>query len=175
MSQQRTLRHDLVAMTLAAAAATIAMSANAAVDTFAKIGDIKGESIDPKHPGAIEVLSWSFGITALKRNAACSQELHITKFVDAATPKLMTGVALGKIHPTAVLTVRRTGTDPEDYLIVTMKEVLVTSVQPGASSGGEALESVSLAYSSADIVYKPQDPRGELGEKVEGAITATCP
>ena len=34
-----------------------------ASDIFAKIGDIKGESLDDKHKDEIEVLSWSWGMT----------------------------------------------------------------------------------------------------------------
>ena len=34
-----------------------------ASDIFAKIGDIKGESLDDKHKDQIEVLSWSWGVT----------------------------------------------------------------------------------------------------------------
>ena len=33
-----------------------------ASDIFAKIGDIKGESLDAKHKDEIEVLSWSWGV-----------------------------------------------------------------------------------------------------------------
>jgi bacteriocin-like protein len=32
-------------------------------DIFAKLGDIKGESIDDKHKDEIEVLSYNFGVT----------------------------------------------------------------------------------------------------------------
>ena len=34
-----------------------------AADIFAKLGDIKGESLDDKHKGEIEVLSYSRGVT----------------------------------------------------------------------------------------------------------------
>ena len=34
-----------------------------AADIFAKIGDIKGESLDSKHKDEIEVLSFSWGLT----------------------------------------------------------------------------------------------------------------
>jgi len=34
-----------------------------ASDIFAKIGDIKGESVDSKHKDEIEVLSFSWGVT----------------------------------------------------------------------------------------------------------------
>ena len=33
-----------------------------AADIFAKIGDIKGESLDDKHKDEVEVLSWSWGV-----------------------------------------------------------------------------------------------------------------
>ena len=32
-------------------------------DIFAKLGDIKGESLDAKHKDEIEVLSFSWGVT----------------------------------------------------------------------------------------------------------------
>ena len=31
-------------------------------DIFAKLGDIKGESLDSKHKDEVEVLSWSWGV-----------------------------------------------------------------------------------------------------------------
>ncbi|KAF5407941.1 MAG: hypothetical protein Udaeo2_19210 [Candidatus Udaeobacter sp.] len=36
-----------------------------ASDIFAKLGDIKGESIDDKHKDEIEVLSFSWGVRTL--------------------------------------------------------------------------------------------------------------
>ena len=38
------------------------VSASMAADIFAKIGDIKGESLDAKHKDEVEVLSWSWGV-----------------------------------------------------------------------------------------------------------------
>ena len=43
-----------------------------AADIFAKIGDIKGESIDAKHKDEIEVLSFSWGVTNSVANAAAT-------------------------------------------------------------------------------------------------------
>ena len=34
-----------------------------ATDIFMKLGDIKGESLDDKHKGEIEVMSYSWGVT----------------------------------------------------------------------------------------------------------------
>ena len=39
-----------------------------ASDIFAKIGDIKGESLDSKHKDEVEVLSWSWGVSAKRHD-----------------------------------------------------------------------------------------------------------
>ena len=39
-----------------------------ASDIFAKLGDIKGESLDDKHKDEIEVLSFSWGVTGSHSN-----------------------------------------------------------------------------------------------------------
>ena len=54
--------HHLVVGALAAAATIGATGAVAAADMFLKLGDIKGESTDAKHPGEIAVLAWSWGV-----------------------------------------------------------------------------------------------------------------
>ena len=51
----------LVYAGLVAASVASTTSVVSASDIFAKIGDIKGESLDSKHKDEIEVLSWSWG------------------------------------------------------------------------------------------------------------------
>ena len=41
-----------------------------ASDIFAKLGDIKGESLDSKHKEEVEVLSWSWGVN---RTGPCAR------------------------------------------------------------------------------------------------------
>jgi bacteriocin-like protein len=41
--------------------------AGGAVDVFAKIGDIKGESMDTAHKGEIEIESFSWGVTPTRK------------------------------------------------------------------------------------------------------------
>ena len=41
--------------------------AGGAVDTFAKIGDIKGESMDKGHKGEIEIESFSWGVSPIRK------------------------------------------------------------------------------------------------------------
>ena len=72
-----------------------------ASDIFAKIGDIKGESLDDKHKDEIEVLSWSWGVTNAGATTAGGgggagkasfHDLSFTHKIDKASPVLMQGV-----------------------------------------------------------------------------------
>jgi type VI secretion system secreted protein Hcp len=73
-----------------------------ASDIFAKIGDIKGESLDAKHKDEIEVLSFSWGVTTTGATAtgggggagkATFQDLSIVHKIDKASPLLMRACA----------------------------------------------------------------------------------
>ena len=75
-----------------------------ASDIFAKIGDIKGESLDDKHKDEIEVLSFSWGVTNTGVIAAGGgggagkatfQDLSIVHKIDKASPLLMQACATG--------------------------------------------------------------------------------
>ena len=75
-----------------------------ASDIFAKLGDIKGESIDDKHKDEIEVLSFSWGVTNPGSisfaggggvGKATFQDLIIVHKIDKASPLLMKACAAG--------------------------------------------------------------------------------
>src|ERR1700704_1510183 len=75
-----------------------------ATDIFAKIGDIKGESLDAKHKDEIEVLSFSWGLTngvsigaggGAGAGKATFQDLTIVHNIDKASPLLMKACATG--------------------------------------------------------------------------------
>lgn len=182
------IRRELLAVTLAVATAGTLTSAFAASDIFAKIGDIKGESIDSKHKAEIDILSWSWGLTGPTRNspgvpqrpvgpaqAACAQEIFLTKNVDAASPLLMANAALGTTLKDATLALRKADSSQEDYLVITLKDVLVSSVSSGASrAGGDAIETVSLVFSSANVKFRPQDSEGKLGNAIEASVPGSC-
>ena len=72
-----------------------------ASDIFAKIGDIKGESLDDKHKDEIEVLSWSWGVSNAGQmrggsgggeGKASFHDLSFTHKIDKASPVLLQGV-----------------------------------------------------------------------------------
>lgn len=141
-----------------------------AVDQFIKIGDIEGESQDDAHAGEIEVLAWSWGMsqsgtmhtgTGGGAGKVSIQDLSLTKYVDKATPNLMKACSDGSQFPEAVLTVRKAGTNPLEYIIITMKNVIVTSLSTGGSGGEDQItENTTLNFSEVAVDYQPQAADG---------------
>jgi type VI secretion system secreted protein Hcp len=164
-------------MTLAAAAAAVAIDANAAVDMFAKIGDIKGESQDDKHKDYFDVLEWTWGVTGPQRKTpVCPHEFSIDKYVDAASPLLVAAAAQGKVFPSASVSVRKAGSTAGDYLTFTFSSVVITSIDSKAMITLDRLnETMTLAYASATISYAPLQPDGTLGAPVTATVAASCP
>ena len=142
-----------------------------ASDIFAKIGDIKGESPDAKHKGEIEVLSFSWGVTNAANigagggagaGRATFNDLSFTHTIDKASPKLLEACATGAHLKEGTITRRKAGKGQEEYLIIKMNDIIVTSVSLGDSSGGAGSENVSLAFAKVDLEYRPQNPNGTL-------------
>jgi len=142
-----------------------------AIDIFAKIGDIKGESIDSKHKDEIEVLSFSWGVanpashtsgSGAGTGKATFQDLSIVHKIDKATPSLLTACATGEHIKEATVTHRKEGKGQQEFLIVKLNDVLVTSVVHGGDTSGPASETVSLAFAKVDLEYRPQKADGSL-------------
>ena len=141
-----------------------------AVDMFIKIGDIKGESKDKKHGKEIDVLAWSWGVSnsgnaqigggagAGKVNV---QDLSFTKYIDSASCPLLLAASNGKHYKEALLTVRKAGEHPVEYVKIKMEEVLITSLSTGGSGGEDRLtENVSLNFAKVSVDYTPQKDDG---------------
>jgi type VI secretion system secreted protein Hcp len=176
--------HHLLVGALAAAATVGATNAVAAVDIFLKIADIKGESKDSKHSGEIDLLTWSWGVNGPtvpdKQKAlaqpACAEPLSVTKFVDRATPPLVTSAALNTTIPSATLTVRKAGETPIEFLVLNLAGVTVKSLATGGSTGEDRLtENVSLGFTSATITYTPQKADGSADTPVSATAPGSCP
>lgn len=151
-----------------------------AVDMFLDIkGEIKGESQDSKHKGTIDVLAWSWGMSNSGSfhtgggggsGKANFQDISITKWVDISSPNLMLFCANGDHFDSAKLIVRKAGKTPLEYITITMKKVLITSVSTGGSGGEDKLtENVSLNFAEVKVEYKEQKPDGSGGPAVEFA------
>ena len=151
-----------------------------AVDMFLKVGDLEGESTDTKHGKEIDVLAWSWGMSQSGTThmgggggagKVSVQDLSVTKYVDSSSHNLVLGCCNGKHYPEALLTVRKAGEEPLEYLKITMKEVLISSISTGGSGGEDRLtENVTLNFAEFKIEYQPQGPDGkaEGGAKEAG-------
>jgi len=142
-----------------------------ATDIFAKIGDIKGESIDDKHKDEIEVLSFSWGVThdavmgsgsGGGEGKASFHDLSFVHKIDKASPVLMQACATGVHLKEATITHRKAGKGQHEFLIVKMNEVIITGVTHGGSSDGPYSENVSMAFAKVDLGYTRQKPDGSL-------------
>ncbi len=144
-----------------------------AVDMFIKIGDIKGEAQDKVHKGEIDVLAWSWGSSnsgsahvggGAGAGKVSVQDLSFTKWIDVASTELFFHCCTGKHIPEAKLTVRKAGENPLEYLVLTMNDLIVTSVSTGGSGGEDRLtENVTLNFSKVKVDYKEQTKTGAPG------------
>jgi type VI secretion system secreted protein Hcp len=143
-----------------------------AVDMFLKLDDVKGESSDDKHKDEMEVLAWSWGIQqsgsthsgggggAGKVNVS---DISVTKYIDRASPSLMLGCCSGKHFKEADLAVRKRGANPLEYIKITMKQVLISSISPGFGGGvgdDRPSETVTFNFAEFKTEYTPQKPDG---------------
>ena len=141
-----------------------------AIDTFLKVGDVKGETQVKGFEDQIQVLAWSWGMSqsgtthigagggAGKVNV---QDLSFTHYVDSASPTLMQACCTGKHFPDATLTMRKAGGEPLPYFTVKLTDLIVTSVSGGGSSGEDLLtENVTLNFAAFEVAYQPQDSKG---------------
>jgi type VI secretion system secreted protein Hcp len=150
------------------------------VDVFLKLDDVKGESVDSKHKDEMDLLSWSWGMSQSGTTHSGGgggagkvsvHDLSVTKYIDKASPTLQLSCCNGKHFKEGLLTVRKAGEHPLEYLKITMKEILVTSVTTGGSGGEDRLtENVSLNFAEFKTEYTPQKPDGSGDAAVEAAF-----
>lgn len=142
-----------------------------ATDMFLKLGDIKGESGDQAHRDGIDVSEWGWGMsqsgsmhsgTGGGAGKVNMQNLSITKTVDKSSPNLMMACATGKHYPEARLTVRKAGgASAVEYLVITMKEVMIASYQSDAVTTKDVLsEMINLNFAKIEVSYQPQKSDG---------------
>lgn len=132
----------MVRLVLLIAAIVLAMSlpATGATTGFLKLDGVDGESIDPKHEGEIEIQAWSWGVSqtsSVSSGQATGRRQHepirIVKQIDKSSPQLARACANGTHIKDAKLTLRRAGAagEAEEYLIIELQDVLVSSTRIG--------------------------------------------
>jgi type VI secretion system secreted protein Hcp len=150
-------------------------------DMFLKIesarqGAIKGEAQDDNHKDEIDVADWSWGMeakTPLSGGGASPKatlsELSIVKQVDSASTGLMSAMRNNELISKAVLTVRKAGGVPHEYLKIRIEKGRITSIDVDTSNfpaSGQLSERLSLAFQKISVEYIPQGadghPRGSM-------------
>jgi len=143
----------------------------AAVDYFLKIDGIQGESRDDRHKDEIDIESFSWGETQSGTFAVgggggsgkiSMQDFHFTMPVNKASPALFLACAQGNHIKNAILTCRKAGRDQQEFLKVTMNDVLVSSFQIGGAEGVVPTDQISLNFAKIEVEYQEQDATGKL-------------
>ncbi len=139
-----------------------------AFDTFLKIDGIPGESTDDKHKDWIELQSFSHAInqpasaTASSAGGATAERVNhadfvVTKLMDKASTKIYDACCKGTHIKEVIVEMCRAGGDKMKYMEVKLADVIVSSVAPSGSSGGDfPSESVSFNYGKINWVYTQQ-------------------
>ena len=142
--------------------------------TGQKTGAINGESSDKSFTNQIEVLDWSWGISApsavggAKTGRRQLRDLKLVKRVDRSSTALMSVMCSNELLSTVVLTVRKAGgTSPLPYFVMTLTKARLTdySVESRLSEQGapELTEHLSFAFLTVQVDYTPQQSTGAGG------------
>jgi type VI secretion system secreted protein Hcp len=159
----------------------------AQVDMFLKLDGVTGESQDHKHKGSIHIESFSWGMNQTGAHGAGGgggagkvsvHDISITKHVDKASPTLMLFCCNGKHIPNGLITVRKAGEKPLEYLKIKLTDILISGVQEAGHGGATLSESVTINFGKFHIEYLEQKadgtgtPGGEMGWDVKANVKA---
>lgn len=146
-----------------------------AVDIFLKLDKIKGESVDARHEGAIDVSQWSWGMSQSGTthqgpgggsSKVSVQDITLTKYVDMATHELLKACATGTAISGGELIVRKAGgAAPLEYFKIKLTDIIVSSYSTGGSKDGleRIMETVTLNFAKYEVTYVSQKNDGSRG------------
>jgi type VI secretion system secreted protein Hcp len=152
----------------------------AQVDYFLKLDGIEGESTDDKHKGEIDVTSLNFGATQQGTHGSGGgggagkvhvHDIDVVTKASKATPKLMEACASGQHIKSAVLVARKAGGDQQEYLKITLTDVLISGYQI-SGSGAHVIpqELMHMNFGKIEIEYKEQKSDGGLAGAVKAGF-----
>jgi type VI secretion system secreted protein Hcp len=143
------------------------------IDAFAKISGVPGEATHKNHAGEVQLDSWSWGVQQISTGAvgsgtkakgkASSQPFTFSHNYDKASTALANHCAAGTHFEEIVVSCAQATGEQNDFLKVTMKECLISSVSIGAGSGGVVSETISVDFTSIEYEYTPYDAKGKKG------------
>lgn len=149
-----------------------APTAGGASDIFLHVqtrraGKVRGESLTPDHRDDIDVVGWSWGVsanTAIGASASTARrayrQLVVTKRIDAASTGLLAALVTNDEVREATLTMRKAGGEVLDYFRMTLGGARVVDVDLGVGVDGRPVERVTFAFTGIDIEYRSQQSAG---------------
>lgn len=145
------------------------------VDMFLKLGDVKGDSVDTKHKGEIDLIraKWAISLSSNQTGSGGSagravlQDLILSKHVDRSSPTLYALCCSGMLFDQAVLVKRKSGDKPLEYFKFTMKNVVISNITMHLSeAGGDDQETLTLSFPEFVAEFVPQNADGSGGAAV---------
>jgi type VI secretion system secreted protein Hcp len=140
-------------------------------DLLLKIDDLRGESIDAVHTGAIEIVHWEWGMSqsgtahsGLGAGAGRAQvhDVVLTKYTDRSSPNLIKMCCSGKHFSSAALVIRKAGgSKPVEFARLRMQDGIVSSFKiEGRHVGDIPFETIQLNFAAYTFEYTPQSKDG---------------
>lgn len=151
-----------------------------AVDMYLKLDDVKGEA-KGAHKEEMDILSWSWvaaqqGTGSQGGGSGTGKvetlDIEIKKWVDRASPNLYKCCCKGTHLKEAIISVRKAGDTPLDYLVVTLRDIIITGFSTGGVVPGDdrLLETVRLNFKKVFVAYAPQEKGGAGGAEAGGGF-----
>ena len=152
-----------------------APSPSRAVDVYLSVqtkraGKLKGESQAAGHVDEIEVHGWIWGVAAsaaLGSSQATGRRsykhLTVLKHIDAASTALMSVLARNDEVKEARLSMRKAGEGQRDFLVVTLTNARVMSLDIDCDDSGITTERVALSFTKVQVDYETQRADGQRG------------
>lgn len=139
----------------------LGIAANCHASIFLTINGIQGDSTDPLHPGAIEVLSMSHGIS---RTVSLSQgmvttspsshgEIYFTKPTDKTTPLLYDAATHGGPISSAEIDFYTSSPTTTLFYKIILSQVYVSEISTSGNTSGVPGESFTLFYEKITWSY----------------------
>ena len=142
----------------------------AAVAYFLKLDGVPGESKDAKHPGEIELESFSWGESNIGAAAGGGggaagkvqvEDLHVVMKESKASPLLFLTSVSGRLIKQAVLTGRKAGKAPVEFLVIKLTDVVVSSYHTGGGTAAAPDDQVSLNFGKIEFAFTAEGPDGK--------------
>jgi type VI secretion system secreted protein Hcp len=152
----------------------------ARVDMFLKLDGIDGESRDQDHKNEIDIFAYSWEVSnsgsagPARKTATRVKDVAVAMTANKASVAIAQACATARNIPTAVITVRKAGDKPLEFLVIKLTDVYVTRFAwTGQQKDGLPEEAVELSFAKIEQTYKPQNPDGSAGAAVTKSYDVT--